>query len=43
MVSDEKNKRRFTIKSSLIYTKPNQRTRARAPPISSRRRAMARW
>jgi hypothetical protein len=37
-----KKKLNPTIKSSLIYTKPNARTRPRATPTSSRR-LMARW
>jgi hypothetical protein len=30
MVPDEKNKKSFTIKSSLIYTKPNQRNKSKS-------------
>jgi hypothetical protein len=30
MVPDEKNKKSFTIKSSLIYTKPNRRNKSRS-------------
>ena len=32
-LSDEKNKKKLTIKSSLIYTKPNQRKKTIAPPM----------
>jgi hypothetical protein len=30
MIPDEKNKKSFTIKSSLIYTKPNQRNKSKS-------------
>jgi hypothetical protein len=30
MVPDEKNKKSFTIKSSLIYTKPNRRNKSKS-------------
>ena len=40
-LSDEKNKKKITIKSSLIYTKPNQKNKSKIS--RSRRRAMARW
>jgi hypothetical protein len=30
MVLDEKNKKSFTIKSSLIYTKPNRRNKSKS-------------
>ena len=32
-LSDEKNKKRLTIKSSLIYIKPKRRNKAIAPPM----------
>ena len=32
-ISDEKNKKKLTIKSSLIYTKLNGGTKAIAPPM----------
>ena len=38
---DEKNKKKTTIKSSLIYTKPNRKNKSKSS--RSRRRAMARW
>jgi hypothetical protein len=33
MVPDEKNKKSFTIKSSLIYTKPNQKNKSKSTSI----------
>ena len=40
---DEKNKKKLTIKSSLIYTKPNQRNKSNSTSYVIKRRPMARW
>ena len=37
------NKKKLTIKSSLIDTKPNRRNKTKAPPMWSRKKPMARW
>ena len=40
---DEKNKKKLTIKSSLIYTKPNQRNKSPSTSYVIKKRQMARW
>jgi hypothetical protein len=39
----EKKKLKPTIKSSLIYTKPNSKNRTKSNTYVIRRREMARW
>ena len=40
---DEKNKKKLTIKSSLIYTKPNRRNKSNSTSYVIKKRLMARW
>ena len=40
---DEKNKKKLTIKSSLIYTKPNRRNKSNSTSYVIKKRTMARW
>ena len=40
---DEKNKKKLTIKSSLIYTKANQRNKSNRTSYVIKKRSMARW
>ena len=40
---DEKNKKKLTIKSSHIYTKPNRRNKNNSTSYVIKKRPMARW
>ena len=40
---DEKNKKKLTIKSSLIYTKPNRKNKSNSTSYVIKKRTMARW
>ena len=42
-LSDEKNKKKLTIKSSLIYTKPNRRNKSNSTAYMIKKKPMARW
>ena len=42
-LSDEKNKKKITIKSSLFYTKPNRRNKSNSTSYVIKRIQMARW
>ena len=40
---DEKNKKKLTIKSSLMYTKPNRRNKSNSTSYVIKKKTMARW
>ena len=40
---DEKNKKKLTIKSSLIYTKPNRRNKSNSTSYVVKQKTKARW
>ena len=42
-LSDEKNKKKIIIKSSLIYTKPNWRNKSNSTFYVIKKLAMAKW
>ena len=41
--SDEKNKKKLTIKSSLIYTKSNHKNKSKSTTYVIKKKAMATW